>query len=159
MYHVYACGTGPSVIFHDAEDHQHFNWTLGKSVERYSWLVLMWVHLSTHVHLLVWTPEANLDRGMHRKYGRRGALFDGRYGCRFIQTDDQFLRTVVYIANNAVAAGLCSRAEDWFWSSYRLTINDGRTWPANGSNELVRRCGGLESLKRLVDGGHGAEAA
>lgn len=170
MYHVSVCGTGPCVIFHDHEDHQHFNFTLAKTVERYGWLLLLWTHMTTHAHLLVWTPQPNLDVGMqrtkscyalqyNRKYERRGALFDGRYGCRFIQTEKQFFRTVAYIANNPRKAGLCKRGEDWFWGSYGATLRQTRTWPANGADELVRRCGGLEALKRLVDFGYEADAA
>lgn len=161
LYHVYTCGTGPSAIFHDQEDHENFNWTLGTTLDRYAWLVLMWVHLSTHVHLLVETPEPNLDlgmqrlkscyaRGYNRKYGRRGALFDGRYGCRVIQTELQLFRTVAYIARNPVEAGLCVLPEQWRWSSYVHTLRESRPWPANGSYELLRRCGGVDGLRAVV---------
>jgi hypothetical protein len=66
LYHVYTCATGPSPLFRDRRDHEHFNRTLRKTVEMYGWRVLIWVHMTTHVHLLVRTPEPNLDAGMQR---------------------------------------------------------------------------------------------
>jgi putative transposase len=168
VYHVTDLGTGGCAIFRDTEDHERYNWTLGVNVDRYGWLVLMWVHMTTHVHILLQTPLGNLTPGMQRlksvyaqgynqKYKRKGALFAERYSCWFIQSDTHFFRTVRYIARNPFEEGMCARPEDFRWSSYGPTLRGDTPRPANGAAELVRRCGGDEALKRLVDFGFEAE--
>jgi hypothetical protein len=89
--------------------------------------------MGNHYHLLIETPYANLDEGMrylngvyatrfNRRHAVDGHLFQGRYWAAEIPDDAELLRVVRYIARNPVEAGLCERAEQWQWSSHRLTI-------------------------------------
>ena len=170
IYHVTDLGTGPSAIFHDDDDHARFNWTLGVTVKRFEWVVLLVVHMTTHVHVLLRAPEENLPAGMqrtksvyaqgyNRKHKRKGALWAERYGCWLIQSETHLFRTIRYIARNPLEQGMCERPEDYAWSTYGPTLRGEDAWPANGAAELVERCGGPEALKRLVDFGLEADAA
>jgi putative transposase len=85
--------------------------------------------MTTHYHLLVRTPEADLARGMqdlnscyaqqfNRRYGLEGHAFFRRYHSDMIEHEGHLLEAARYIPNNPVRAGLSQRAEDWPWSSY-----------------------------------------
>jgi putative transposase len=83
--------------------------------------------MTTHYHVIVETPDANLAAGMqhlngfyaqlfNERHSRTGHLFQGRYGATLMQSDDQLEATLRYVLMNPVRAGLCDRADDWPWS-------------------------------------------
>ena len=89
--------------------------------------------MDNHYHLLIHTPEGNLQRAMRhlngvytQRYNRLeatdGALFRGRYKAILIEPDAYLLNVSRYIHLNPVAAGLTSLAGDYQWSSYRSYI-------------------------------------
>ena len=60
--------------------------------------------------------NAELGLGVPRKFWMRD------YWDRFIRDDSHFNKTVEYIHQNPVKAGLCENAEDWIWSSARPLV-------------------------------------
>lgn len=85
--------------------------------------------MSTHYHLLVATPQANLSSGMrelngsyaryyNEQYQAAGAVFESRFRSELIQSDSHLLQAIRYLALNPVRAGLCSHPECWPWSSF-----------------------------------------
>jgi putative transposase len=52
--------------------------------------------------------------------GRSGVFWDSDYYDRYMRNEDHLWRTVEYVEQNPVKAGLCSIAADWPWSSARL---------------------------------------
>ena len=133
-----ACGE--RMLFRDNVDRQIFEMLLGSVVDKYSWECGSICLMGTHYHLLLVTPEADLDAGMHslngryaqtfnHRHGTRGHVFQSRYQCRFIQTDGHLSEVTRYIAMNPVEAGLCRRPGDWPWSSYCETITGRRRRP------------------------------
>ena len=92
--------------------------------------------MTNHLHLVLETPDADLSSGMqwlhgaygqafNRRHGRRGHLFEGRYGATRARSDEQVCVAAGYVARNPVDAGLCRRPEDWPWSSFRETVQPG----------------------------------
>ncbi len=86
--------------------------------------------MDNHYHLLIKTPEGNLQRAMRhlngvytQRYNRLedtdGPLFRGRYKAILIEPDTYLLNVSRYIHLNPVAAGVASLAEEFQWSSYR----------------------------------------
>jgi hypothetical protein len=91
--------------------------------------------MTTHYHLLVETPHANLAAGMQRingQYGqtfnwhhaRRGHVFEGRYSSTLVQRQSHLLEVARYIVLNPVRGGLCQAPEGWPWSSYLATAGE-----------------------------------
>jgi REP element-mobilizing transposase RayT len=128
-------------IFVDDTDRVRYLRLLGRVVEVTGWRCLAYCLMGNHVHLLIETPRPNLGAGMQRLHGRYaqgfnrrhetvGHTFQGRYGSTRVRTDEQLLQTARYVALNPVEAGLCATAQEWPWSSYRLTVGDGRGAPA-----------------------------
>ncbi len=87
------------------------------------------VVMPNHVHVLIdLEPQASLSTivGSWKSYtAKRIAticdlsppVWQPDYWDRFIRDDEHRFRTVEYIRNNPVRAGLCRAPEDWPWSS------------------------------------------
>jgi REP element-mobilizing transposase RayT len=90
--------------------------------------LLAWVIMPNHVHVLaeIWTtPVGKLTKDWksisakfaNRCLGRTGNWWQEDYFDRFIRDDAHFHKTVHYIENNPVKAGLVKEAKAWPWSS------------------------------------------
>ena len=114
----------------------HLDTLLEDVAERSAWLVLFYVLLGTHYHLLAEVPDDLLARGMHRlnggmassfnrRHGRSGHLVQGRYGAKRVDDEAYLLRLVAYLALNPERARLCRRSEQWPWTNYGRLLD----WP------------------------------
>jgi putative transposase len=85
--------------------------------------------MDNHYHLLLSTPEGNLNRVMRhingvytQRYNRLektdGPLFRGRYKAILVDADAYLLCVSRYIHLNPVAAGIVKKAHQYRWSSY-----------------------------------------
>jgi putative transposase len=54
-------------------------------------------------------------RRFNARHDRRGHLFQDRFWCGAIESDDVLTLTCEYVLNNALRAKLCRRAADWPW--------------------------------------------
>jgi putative transposase len=113
----------------DDRDREVFLELLGRVIEAHSWRCSAYCLMSTHYHVLVKTPQANLAAGMrqlnglfarrfNRRHGRSGALFESRYRCELVINDGHLIEIYRYLALNPVRAGMVERPEDWRWASY-----------------------------------------
>jgi putative DNA methylase len=129
-----------------------------------------WVVMPNHVHVL-FTPCAafSLSGILHswKSYtskqagkilGRTGPFWEEDYFDRFIRDDEHFVAARTYIENNPVKAALCSRPEDWPFSSASYGDKAGGT-PAlrpgaiGGTlpNEAVAlRCAGVPPARKSL---------
>ena len=129
IYHVMTRGNArQDIVYHD-DDLRRLLADLERVVDRSGWLVLGFVIMSNHLHLLLRTPRPNLARGMqaflsgyaswtarHRR--RPGHLFQGRYKAEMVEDESYYWTVSRYIHLNPVRAGLEARPESWEWSSY-----------------------------------------
>lgn len=169
VYHVTARATFGGSIFGDDSDRATFLRLLGATVRRQEWRCLGYSLLSTHYHLIVKTPLANLARGMqylngvygqvvNRERRRHGHLFSERYSAERIERDEHLLATVRYVARNAVVAGICARPEDYRWCSHRAVAGFGIAPAFLATNEILalfgpRRDRARERYCELVSSG------
>jgi len=132
-HHVMNRGGGSRIIFND--DHQRgvFLELLADLNRMFRVEIHAYCLMDNHYHLLVHTPEGNLQRGMRhlngvytQRYNRiektDGPLFRGRYKAILIEPDAYLLNVSRYIHLNPTAAGLVERASDYPWSSYRAYV-------------------------------------
>jgi REP element-mobilizing transposase RayT len=131
FYHVMARGNERRAIFQDDFDRRAFLDQLWRVCDRLTWRVWSYCLMNNHYHLLVETQRPTLARGMrdingvyaqayNRRHDRVGHLFQGRYVARLVQKESYLLVLTRYIALNPVRAGLCTRPDEWLWSSYGL---------------------------------------
>lgn len=129
VWHVTHRATDSEVFFRRDEDFREFLGLLSEAATWARWVLHDYCLMTNHIHIVVRTPRDTLAAGMRRlmgtwveeynaTYGRRGALVQGRYKARLVDTDDYWESCLQYVALNPVAAGLCERPEDWPWSSY-----------------------------------------
>ena len=136
-YHVTARGNRRGAIFADDFDRYRFLGQLAKVVHQRAWACHAYCLLTTHYHLLLTTPEADIAAGMqalngtyadgfNRRHKLCGHVFQGRYGAVIVEQESHLLELFRYIALNPVRAGLCRAPEAWPWSSYRdVIVGDG----------------------------------
>ena len=135
---------------------------LADVVDRGSWQCLAYCLMGNHFHLLVQTPEPDLDRGMqrlqgiyaqdfNRRYEREGHLFHRRYGTSVLDDDELVRHVARYVVQNPVAPGLCRRPGDWPWSSHRATLGHVSTPPYLAAERLVSLFGGRSAYREYVD--------
>jgi REP element-mobilizing transposase RayT len=140
IHHVWARGNRRGAIFIDDDDRLAYLELLGWVVGREAWDCIAYCLMTNHVHLLVETPKPTLARGMqvlHGDYardfndahGQDGHVFQGRYGSKLVDDDEQLVAAAGYIALNPVEARLCAGAQEWRWSSYSaLAIGAAPPW-------------------------------
>lgn len=135
VYHVTSRGVRKQPIYLDDQDRKVFVSLLAEAVVRYVWEVSAYCLMDNHYHLVLETPGANLSAGMQWLKGRYAQWFNWRHGYeghvffrRFksvlVESEWHFLEAVRYVLLNPVRAGICRRAADWKWSSYRATTTD-----------------------------------
>ena len=140
IYHVTTRSAGPAPVFTNDDEFRQFCELFRRAAAKHGWKVLAFCVMSTHYHLLVDVPDETLKTGMqslnwryarwfNARGGRWGHLFGDRYFCVRVETEAHLLRAVRYIARNPVRAGLCKRAADWRWSSYRRLVGLDNSFP------------------------------
>jgi REP element-mobilizing transposase RayT len=128
-YHVTARAVAGRSLFREDGDWIHFLTLLAKVVKRRDWVCGAYCLMTTHYHLVVRTPEADLASGIqslnacyaqefNRRHGLEGHVFLRRYQSVMIEREAHLLELGRYLPTNPVRAGLCAKAEDWPWSSY-----------------------------------------
>ena len=132
-YHVGTRGNNKRRIFLDDRDRELFMLHLRRVARRYSWSFYAYCLMGNHYHLVMQLGEKGISRGMcelntgyaltfNRRHDRINHLFGRRFWSELITTDARLLTTCRYVVQNPVRAGLCSRCEEWPWSSYRATV-------------------------------------
>lgn len=138
FYHVYNRGHNKQTIFYDAKDYQRYLKRLREYLEKHEVTILAYCLMPNHLHLLL-RQDGNdsIDRFIHRlhtaytmyfnkKYERVGAVFQGKFKAKIIDTDEYLLHASRYIHINPVelfdyqlqGQALKLQIEKYPWSSY-----------------------------------------
>jgi len=140
IYHVTFRGNNRQDIFVDVRDRRKLMEKLEEAADTHQVRIYLFCLMSNHVHLLIETPNANLNRFMaslltsytlyfNIKNQRSGHLFQGRYGAQVVAGDQYLLRLSRYIHLNPVRTefwkdkSLAEKIEfldRYVWSSYRF---------------------------------------
>lgn len=116
--------------------------------ERYR--LFAWVVMPNHVHALIQIMNVPLARILHswkaftsleanRILQRCGRFWQVEYFDRYMRDLEHFRKTVRYIENNPVKAGLVGAPENWAWGS---------VWFANRGTD---RSAGVQPARRLAE--------
>lgn len=157
-YHVMNRGLHRRRIFLEEEHYQKFLFLLNDIHLRYKVEIHAYCLMSNHYHLIVHTPEGNLSRAMrhldgvytqyfNRHINRDGPLFRGRYKSILIHAENYLLCLSRYIHLNPIEAKLCSKPENYEWSSYAtyLQLKKCPSWLY--CEEVLARCSEKSSIK------------
>jgi putative transposase len=133
VYHAMGRGVRGEPLYTDARERTQFLQLLAETCCRYDWQTLGYCLMGNHYHLLVRTLEPTLSRGMQwlngcyarwlsDRHGHKGHVLFRRFHAVLVESDRQLVDTLRYVLRNPIAAGMCSRPDDWSWSSYAATI-------------------------------------
>lgn len=141
FHHVMNRGRHQCDIFPDKIYFKLFLDGVREASERFNLEVHAYCLMTNHYHLLVKTPEANLQRAMRhingvytQRYNKLlktdGSLFRGRYKSILVDSDNYLLQLSQYIHLNPLTAGMVERLTDYPWSSYPVYagINQAPEW-------------------------------
>lgn len=168
IYHVTVRSNTAAALLRDDKDRDYWLYRVGESAEQHAVRVYLYCLMTNHFHLLVETPQGNLNRFMHsiltgytvyynRRHRTHGHVTQGRYSAKLVSGDEYLLKLSRYVPLNPVkiksVAGqdLETRLQSlrhYAWSSHRAY-----TGVVKGPDWLV-----MEPLLRLV-GGRGKDRA
>jgi putative transposase len=132
-YHVMNRGAGRRSVFNTEAERSYFLSLLADTHARFQAEWHGYCLMGNHYHLLLRTPESNLQRimrhvnGVYTQYfnrceGRDGPLFRGRYKAVLVDAQSHWLELSRYIHRNPLQAGLVEDLADYPWSSYRAYV-------------------------------------
>lgn len=131
-YHITARGNNRYPILGSDVGKSRFISTLRRYQDRRGFIVLGFIVMDNHFHLLLEAGEkknvSKIMQGILLSYscwyrtthGYVGHVWQGRFVSRVIQDERQLKETVRYIHENPVKAGIVKQAEDYPWSSAGL---------------------------------------
>jgi putative transposase len=133
FYHVCSRGNNRRRIFEFEADRRTFLDLVGRASHRYTWGVYAFCLMTNHYHLVLQIPLGGLSKGMcelnggysrtfNSRHGRTDHSFRNRFFATLIENEEHLLAACRYVVTNPVAAGLCSRPEQYLWSSYRASV-------------------------------------
>lgn len=99
--------------------------------------LISFVLMGNHYHMIIITPNGNLDLFMYEfnkrlslkirnQTGRINRIFGGRYKWCLIQSQNYFFNCYRYVYQNPIRAGIVERCEDYPFSTLRSVIKNVR---------------------------------
>ena len=167
FYHVTSRGNERKKIFTTRRDYEKFKEYVSEAKKRFGFVLHCYVLMSNHYHMLIETPNKNLQIIMHHinssystytntKRKRCGHLFQGRYKAIIVDKDSYLIELSRYIHLNPVRAKIVERPEDYPYSSYNCYISGLEEQIVSRSNILGYFPGGIlkaqSRYKAFVEG-------
>jgi len=132
-YHVMNRGAGRRLIYKNDDQKRYFLSLLAETHDRFNAEWHAYCLMDNHYHLLLRTPDGNLQRimrhinGLYTQYFNRserrdGPLFRGRYKAVLVDAQNYWLGLSCYIHRNPLEAKMCRSLSQYQWSSYRAYI-------------------------------------
>ena len=128
MYHVISRGNNRDHILKESSDKQYFIDQVKELKNPLGLKIFGYVLMDNHYHFLLQTTNKPLHTIMHqlnnryskyfnKKYLRSGHVFEGRYKAILVLDERYLLELVRYLHQNPVRAKMCSRVDEYPWSS------------------------------------------
>ena len=166
-HHVTNRGAARQDVFLDKRDRRLFLSLIGQSVERFGIEIHAYCLMGNHYHLLVRTPEPNLDLAVHHfasnyvrafnlRHGRDGPLFRSRYLSILVQDSSYIVAVSRYIHRNPIDIGIDDLV-GYEWSSLGAYVTRRRGPQWLHTKPILAEIGGSKPYEHLVLGPYGAD--
>jgi REP element-mobilizing transposase RayT len=137
-------------VFLDSSDYQAFVDLLANVSDMFKAQVAAFALMSNHYHVLLCTPEGNINRIMrhvggvytqdfNRRHGHDGQLFRGRYKAILVDDEEYLSGLVRYIHHNPLKAGLAASLDEYAWTSQHAYLADSGIWSWMHRAPLLKR--------------------
>jgi putative transposase len=152
LFHVLNRAVGRRDLFEKDGDYLAFQRVLEETMRTRPMRVCAYCLMPNHWHFVLW-PECDGDLPTfmqqltnthvkrwkeHRHEIGHGHLYQGRYKCFPLQSDEHFYDVVRYVERNPLRANLVLRAEQWRWSSLGCGVPNSSGKPLLASWPLPR---------------------
>lgn len=105
-----------------------YNYYLEQLAKRYQAQIHAFVLMPNHFHLIMSTPNQNIDqcmgyfmtqtsKGIGMASGRINHVYGGQYGWTLIESPSVYAIILKYVYRNPVKAKICDRVEEYSWST------------------------------------------
>lgn len=162
-YHVTARGNGRQILFEEDVDYLTFLSYLSDALAQSELSLLAWCLMDNHVHLLLRGPRLEVSQMMHsvlgkyamhfnRRTGHVGHVFQNRFACKEIASEEHLYEAIRYIHQNPAKAGL-GTTEGYRWSSFHEYAEQRGLCDTETVLELA---GGINGFRMLCESRQGA---
>jgi len=159
-YHVILRGNNRQALFLCEADYRRWMRLLALGIDKYQCKLHAYCWMTNHVHMAVQVSECPLGRmigWVASQYARRtnriqqrtGHLFERRYRCYLLDTDEYLLQVIRYLHLNPVAAHIVDRPEQYPWSSHRAYL--GFPGPSFLTTNWVLRMFGSDTQRAVAE--------
>lgn len=133
IHHVWQRGNNREYIFQDNKSKQFFLKQLKEYNKKFDYNILAYVIMDNHYHLLIQTfknPIGEVMFNINNVTGKfirdnlkySGHVFQGRYNSKLVSTTEYLLWLIRYIHRNPVQAKICTKIDDYKWSSHSFYL-------------------------------------
>ena len=163
IYHVMTRGNHRETVFPSDDHIARYCFLLDRVTTRRRWIVLDWVVMPNHIHLVVQLTDGGLSEGMRELngcYSRWSHAIDGltgtghlvknRFRAKVVDTEPYLLELLRYLPLNPVRIGMAATAADWRWSGFRAIAGLDHPRPFHHSSEALRHFGSSPQEARWV---------
>ena len=160
IMHVYFRANGRYTVFYDDEDNLELLRRMDKYTKKHKSKVLEFALMGNHAHFLINTNCVTIlmkevlqsySRWYNKKYKNSNKVFKTPFSSACKKSDEWVLHTALYILQNAVKAGLCSKIENYRWSSAVLHFMDSKKHIPIGYLQYLNLCGAISVDTSFVD--------
>lgn len=136
VHHIYQRTRNRFNIFYDIEDYIVYYTIFSIAARQYKIIVLGLCLMYDHIHMLIKTNDkvsmsefvrqvtSMFAREQNNDVGRKGSLFEARFGSA-PKRGNKLVRTAIsYLFNNPVERYLCNRAEEYKWNFLAYAESD-----------------------------------
>ena len=160
IIHVYFRANGRYTVFYDDEDNLELLRRMDKMAKKYESKVLEFALMGNHAHFLIETlcvtelmreTLKSYSRWYNRKYKNSNKVFATPFSSACKRSDEWVLSSGVYILQNPVVAGMCSKIENYRWSSASMHFKDENKFIPIGYRWHLQLCSVIEVDTSYVD--------
>lgn len=136
ILHIIIRGNNKKALFIKKCDYKNFLTLLLTYKIKHKFLLYHYCLMKNHVHLCIEIDEkTNISKMMQglqisyyyhyrRRYKYIGHLFQDRFKCKTINSEEYFSTAALYIEKNPFEAGIVNDPSDYDWSSYKYYATD-----------------------------------
>lgn len=133
IHHVWQRGNNKDYIFENDITKIFLINQLKEYKKKFHYNIFAYVIMNNHYHLLIQTFEDPIGEIMFNinnvtgkfikdTLERSGHVFQGRYNSKLVDSNGYFLWLIRYIHRNPIRANICTKVENYNWSSHRYYL-------------------------------------
>ena len=137
IHHVIQRGNNRNYIYENTRDKYQFLAILSQALKLYEAVLLQYVLMDNHYHLLVRVGKQPLSRLLwylnrqytcyyNQRYNRIVTIYGGRYKSYLLREKEKLYSTIRYIVQNPVKAGMAANPSEYRFSGHKAVLKQSR---------------------------------